>query len=368
MAHELFIPGRPALSGGIGEKLLAVGGDTNVLRPYIDEDGQSYVTMNYGSREEPEYEAVPIQNAATLRKDEWVTFDKVVLKAARTRLRAWADLRAANTYGGFDGMASMVLEHETMSDTGEAFTDFDGLTEGRRAAPKFQLEGLPLPITHSSFWFPARRLLMSRKMGNPLDSAMAEQAGRRVAEEIERVTIGLTTGKSLSPTNVAEYGATPKIYGYTNFPYRTTKTNMTAPTTGGWTPAVYINEILDMIESANTNGFYGPFMVYHSTDWSKYMNQDYSGAKGDNTLRDRVKKIEQVQDVRRLDFFTSTFSTLLVQMTADVARAVNGMDITTIQWESMGGMRFDFKVMAIQVPQLRADITGKTGIVHGTTA
>jgi hypothetical protein len=55
-------------------------------------------------------------------------------------------------------------------------------------------------------------------------------------------------------------------------------------------------------------------------------------------------------------------------MTSDVARAINGMDITTVQWETQGGMRVNFKVMAIQVPQIRSDFNGRTGIVHATTA
>jgi hypothetical protein len=49
------------------------------------------------------------------------------------------------------------------------------------------------------------------------------------------------------------------------------------------------------------------------------------------------------------------------------------MDITTLQWESHGGMRINFKVMAIQVPDIRAQYVGtststrKVGIVHATT-
>jgi hypothetical protein len=53
-------------------------------------------------------------------------------------------------------------------------------------------------------------------------------------------------------------------------------------------------------------------------------------------------------------------------MTSDVIRMVIGMDVTTVQWETMGGMRLHFKVMAIMVPQLRADYNSNTGIVHGT--
>jgi hypothetical protein len=58
------------------------------------------------------------------------------------------------------------------------------------------------------------------------------------------------------------------------------------------------------------------------------------------------------------------FTLILVQLTSEVARAVNGMDITTVQWEEKGGMRLHFKVMAIQVPQLRADYYGQMGLLH----
>jgi hypothetical protein len=55
-------------------------------------------------------------------------------------------------------------------------------------------------------------------------------------------------------------------------------------------------------------------------------------------------------------------------MTADVADAINGMEITTIQWSSAGGMQKNYKVLGIQVPRLRSDYSGNTGIVHGTTS
>jgi hypothetical protein len=39
-----------------------------------------------------------------------------------------------------------------------------------------------------------------------------------------------------------------------------------------------------------------------------------------------------------------------------------------VQWETVGGMRLNFKVMAIQVPQIREDFNGNCGICHATTA
>ena len=57
-----------------------------------------------------------------------------------------------------------------------------------------------------------------------------------------------------------------------------------------------------------------------------------------------------------------------MQMTSDVARAVIGMDFTTVQWPSKGGMQQNFKVMTIQVPQIRSTFAGRSGIMHATTA
>ena len=38
-----------------------------------------------------------------LRKEEWLQLEAIVLKAARYRLRAWADLTATNDYESFSG-------------------------------------------------------------------------------------------------------------------------------------------------------------------------------------------------------------------------------------------------------------------------
>jgi hypothetical protein len=397
--------------GEVGETLQGCRFDPGLLRPYLDEHGHRCVTVNTGrTRYDPKLKKVvpihekarigdlqnrgimsPVFNATSLRKEEWLELDRVVIRAARFRLRAWADLSAANQFGGFNAMSKLILEHETMSDPGEAIVDMDGLTEGRTDSPKFQLEGLPLPITHSDFWFSSRRLAVSRNTGTPLDTTMAEGAGRRVAELIEKTVLGVETGITYggNSTQVGGYGRTPSVYGYTNFPQRLTVTGLYRPTGlgrsgSGWVAADTLKDILRIRDLLYVNKFYGPFMIYHSNDWDQYMDNDYilsGGNVATQTLRERLKAIDNITDVRRLDFLSSTataagdparitttfpFTFILVQMTADVCRAVNGMDITTVQWESVGGMRLNFKVMCIQVPQLRADFNGNTGIAQGT--
>lgn len=379
---------------GYGDVAGALAGcrfDPGMMRPYFDEKGQRCVTVNTGRKVKdkttgeyvPEYKkalisqlasngmGTPVWNATSLRKDEWIQMDRQILKEARQRLRAWTDLAAASSFGGFNGMAKTVLEAEAMSDPGEAMVDMDGLSEGRSDSPLFKNRGLPLPITHSSFWFSQRNLAVSRNSGTPLDLTMAEAAGRRVAEMVEKTLIGAETGLSFGKAaNYSDYEI-PTVYGYTNFPQRNSKEDLTVPT--GSNPSSTVADVLEMRQLLYDDHFYGPYMLYHSDDWDTYMDNDYfalatSGmAAPTQTLRERLRKIEGIQDVRRLDFLTDTFTLLLVQMTSDVARAVNGMDITTVQWETRGGMQLNFKVMAIMVPQLRADYSGRCGIVHATT-
>ncbi len=396
--------------GGIISEVVGRNFDPGFKRPYLDKNGQLAVTINTGRTtlvkgvQTPirEHRLVwnlvmqgvmptpPVTNATALRKEEWLQLDQTVLRAARFRLRAWADLAAANTFGGFNGMSKMILEHETMSDPGEAVVDMDGLTEGRTDAPQFQLEGLPLPITHSDFWYSARRLAVSRNTGTPLDTTMGEAAGRRVAEVIEKTLIGVETGITYggNSTQVGGYSRTSTVFGYMNFTNRLTSVtgyiptgNGRAGTTGGWRASDTLRDVLAMRDALRLNKFYGPYVIYHSNDWDQYMDNDYiltGGNVATQTLRERLKAIEDIADVRRLDFLTAAvtaagdpaniltthpFRMIAVQMTPDVARAVNGMDITTVQWESVGGMRLNFKVMAIQVPQLRADFYGNCGIM-----
>jgi hypothetical protein len=183
-------------------------------------------------------------------------------------------------------------------------------------------------------------------------------AARRVSEEAEKLVLG--TSGSFS------YGG-GTIYGLTNFPERITSVDIMAPTDSGWTPQSFVTNVLAMRQASETELHYGPWMLYVSPSWDQYLDDDYSAAKGDNTLRQRVAAINNITGIQTLDYLTG-FQIVLVQQTTDVIRLVIGMDITTVQWETEGGMRLNFKVMAIMVPQLRADINGNTGIVHGNAA
>jgi hypothetical protein len=352
MNTDLILNGQA--QGPVATALLNNNFDIGALRPWIGSDGRSYTTRVHNGK----LQAVPslVQNA-TLRKEEWKILDEAIISAAKQRLRVVADLRSAGlVFNVPNGMSKTVLETERVSDISEASISMDPAIEDQADRPEYDLQGLPLPVVHKGFWFSARQIAASRSIGASIDTTAAELAARRVSEEIEKLTLG--TGSSFT------YGG-GTVYGLTNFPNRITKT-LTNPTNSGWTPAVTVREVLEMRQASENAAHYGPWMLYNSPAWDQYFDDDYSSAKGDNTLRQRLQAISGIRGVQTADYLGSGFKLLLVQMTSDVIRMVIGMDVTTVQWETMGGMRLHFKVMAIMVPQLRADYNSNTGIVHGT--
>lgn len=366
--HDHILNGRG--HGEVGEAFESVRFNPNLMRPYMAKpngpDSRPVPVVNLGGKVVPianlgDYGIFSpmISNATGLSKDSWQLLDDAVIKVARERLRAWGDLSAANTFGGFDGMSKTILEHQTIDDVGEALVDMDGITETRGDEPRFQLEGLPLPITHSGFHFSARQIAIGSNSGMPLDTTMAEQAGRRVAEAVEKTVFGVQTGLIFG--TAADYGRTPQVYGYTNFPARISDTSGTDPT--GANGTTVLNDWLSYRDQLYDNNFYGPFMVYTSTGWDQFLDDEFK-TNSDKTLRQRLLEIDGISGIRRLDFLTTDFQVIFVQMTSEVARAVVGMPFTTLQWETKGGMQTNFKVMTISVPQLRADFDDNCGILH----
>lgn len=415
MFTDFVLNGTP--HGRVAGVMQQVRFDPGLMRPYMDTGsiGKTWkcCTVNTGrmvynkakEKYEPEYEQVrvrdlmdagvfsPVFNATAMPKESWIKMDTKILMAARLRLRFYADIAKRNTYGGFDGMSHPILEYQTATDPGEAIQDMDGLGEGRTDAPSYNLQGFPITLTHSDFWFSERELAVSRNSGMPVDVWMGEAAGRRVAETIEKISIGVDTGLTYggNSSQVGGYVRSSTVWGALNFPGRLQYNSMYLPTTNGWTPSNTIDDVLAMIDQLALNKFHGPFMIYTSNDWNRYLDKDYiltGGNVATQTLRERLMRIgeddengKQILGVRRLDFLTAQATAandpaqvltanpltfIIVQLTEDVVRAINGQDITTIQWPSVGGLRTNYKVLAMQAAQFRNDAYGNCGLLVGT--
>jgi uncharacterized linocin/CFP29 family protein len=334
--------------GPIPQRLMANGMDIGALRPWVNPaDGRSYVTINGA--------AVPLITNATLRKDEWKQYDTAVIKAAQQRLGGVQDLISRGlTYSIGNGLGKTVLEYEDQSDITDAHMSMDAVTRGQNDRPEWDLNYLPLPIIHKDFQINIRALNASRTTGMSLDTTMAELATFKVAEKVETI---LFQGAS----SFTYGGGT--IRGYVDFDHRTTGSG-TAWTDSAKTGKQIIEDVVAMKAASISDRHYGPWMLYIPTAYETVLDEDYQTGYP-KTIRSRILEIDGILGVRVVDKLAST-AILLVQMTPDTVRMVIGMPITMLEWVSEGGMVFHYKIMTIQVPQLRADQNDRSGIVHWT--
>ena len=338
---------------------LQANGNLNIgkLRPYLAADGKVYISIyKGGDPKKPEnYQAVPINtNAYTLRPTEWKQLDESIIPIVESRLIGINDLVSRGlVYNLGNGMGTTVLESHAVSDALSAELTMDGITRGKNDRPVYSTTYLPLPIIHVDYEINARVLAASRTMGNPIDTTNAERAARRVAEKLEAMLF--------TSTSYTYGGGT--IYGYLNHPSRTqvdiTDWNVSSNVAG----SVIINDVLKMKQASITAGFYGPWVMYIPTEYETLLDKDYDSTTPGTTIKERILKISGITDVKVVDTLTAA-NVLMVQMTSDVVRLVRGMGVQNVQWSEEGNMVTKFKVMTIQVPQIRADYNGKCGVIH----
>lgn len=343
-----FISGGKA-SGTVAQKLMANGMNPMALKPWIGGDGRAYVTIMVNGQPK----AVPTNNA-TLRKDEWVEMDKAILPASRIRLNGVADLYTRNlVYRLGNGLGKTVLEYETLSELTAAEMSMDGVNRSQKDRPNYDLGYLPLPIVHKDFSFNARVLAASRTTGDPLDTTTGEQAGRVVAEKLESMLFNGAGSYTYA-------GGT--IYGYTDHPQRNEVTLAEQWDASGTTGEDILADVIAMKQASIDSKHYGPWVLYVPVGYGTILDNDFKAAS-DKSIRSRIMEIDGITDIKVSDTLTAD-NVILVQMTSDVIRIVEGMPLQTLEWSMEGGMVHNFKVMAIMVPQIRADQYGNSGIVH----
>lgn len=424
--NQEFTTANGQANGEIGAMMETVRWEPGLLRPFFEDDpshplrGKRCMIINTGRKkfnnQTSKYDPVfkqytveglerkgiysPVANATSLRKEEWLQLDKTAIEAARYRTTAWDDLRAVNTYM-LNGMSKMIIEHETVSDVGIALQDMDGTGDGRNSAPLFQLEGTPLPITYAGWEMSQRKLMISRNSGEGLDVRMAENSGRRIAEMLEKQTIGVQTGLVYggNSSQVGGYGRTSAIYGMLNFPSRLTYVLLRNPSKAAWRPDMLVDDIQSCLDALTLRKQTGTYTVYVSNDWDKYLNKDYYvgsvataavGAQG--SVRKRLLEMEGISAIKRLDFLFAVpptantgasdyygpggegyngsypFTMIFAKNDPQTRRAVSGMGITTVQWELKGGAIQVFKTMCIEVPQFFADFYGNCGLLQANAS
>jgi len=329
--------------------------DPGQMRPFIGTDGKAYVTVYKGTGDptkKESYKTLQIQTNATLRRDEWKQLDEAILAISEQRLGGIQDLEANGlVFNLGNAMGTTVLEYHDMSNAMEAEMTMDGVTRSQGDRPAFGTNYLPLPIVHVDYEINARVLAASRSLGNPLDVTSAERAARKVNEKLEDMLF--------TSTSYTFGGGT--VYSYLSHPDRNTVSLGTAWTAD--TGANILTDVINMKQASINAMHYGPWMLYIPTAYETVLDKDYDTTTPGTTIRERIMKISGIKGVKVIDRLTAA-NVLLVQMTSDVVRLVKGMGIQNVEWQTEGKMVTKYKVMTIQVPQVRSDQDGNSGVVH----
>lgn len=344
-------------SGDVASMMMANGKlDIGKMRPYIGKDGKPYVAVyKGGDPKKPESYSAHLVNNATLRREEWIALDQTIIQVAETRLNGIQDLIDNGlVYGLGNAMGTTVLESHTISDAQEAVLTMDGITRSKNDRVKYGTNYLPIPIIHVDYEINARVLAASRALSNPLDTSNAERAARKVAEKLESMLF--------TNTSYAFGGGT--IYSYLNHPDRNQVSLTTAWSDSAATGATILSDVQKMKAASIADRHYGPWMLYVPTAYETILDEDYSvSGQSTQTIRERIMKIGGIKGIKVVDTLTAN-NVLLVQMTADTVRLVRGLPLQNIQWKSEGDFVNNYKVLTIQVPQIRSDYNNRSGVVH----
>lgn len=299
-----------------------------------------------------------LRTNSLLRKDEWKHYDTAVIDAAQQRMVGVSDLYSRGlVYRVGNGLGKTVLEYEDASDMADADVSMDGVTRGRNDRIKFGIHYLPLPITHKD-WNLSIRVLNATRSGNAqtgnasqLDTTQARLASLKVSEKIETY---LFNGSSSFT-----FGG-GVIYGYLDAPNANTGSLAVAWDDSSATGTTILNDVRAMKQASIDARHFGPWMLYIPTEYETKLDDDFK-ANSDKTIRMRLKELSGIVDVKVADKMTSG-KVVLVQMTEDVTRIVEGMPITNVEWTTDGGMISQFKVMSIMVPHVRSDQDSRSGV------
>lgn len=325
--------------------------NVNSRRPFIDTDGNHKVIVNQGAGRFGK--ALATNANALLRYDEWKDVDTAIIEAAQARMVAIADLRSRGLEYNLGSIGVTVSLWQTQGELTEADISMDTLTRGEKDRPEYNQQSVPVPIVHKDFGFSLRTLEASRRNGAGLDVTTAALAGQVVAETSEKMMF--------LGANISVEGS--KVYGYTTHPSRIT-VDMSPTWSTTATGAQIAGDFAEALSALRENKKYGPYVVYVAANLETKLDADFNpGTSDTRTIRARLLEYNRVEKIEVADFLADD-NVVIVQMTRDVVDLAIAMDLSTVQWQLMGGMGEEFRTMAVWVPRIKAGPQNSAGIAH----
>lgn len=344
----------PQIISANGEGLRVLRGSFNPSDPDIrvnkrgqfvrvNEDGDPVMTVN-----------------SLLREDEWAEIESTVLAAARYPLRIVNDFRTRGLVARLGGVGSFEARWYTASAVTEATVNMTGRARGDRDLPEMLQDGVPVPVIFKEFGIDWRTLDASRRLGDGLDMTGLVEASRVVAEGYEGIVASGNTAVTLNGR---------PIYGLRTHPNR--KTDTAANFGGGdWgTMANIAPTVAGMVNAANAQHNYGPFVLYVSQpQYNEAALRTYDDGSGQSAI-ERILRMQVVSAVTPLPTETlPAGELLLVQLTAEYMELAEAVPLQVREWMTPDGTENVFKVMVIGTIKVKARYGNETGIVHASGA
>lgn len=298
-----------------------------------------------------------VNNAGTLRFLDHQRIQETLVETRRLALNGIADLMGAGLTKPED-IGTMLSGYENINEFQEANVSMNP-TALQNNQIDFSPAWVPLPIVHQGWKIPWRQTGFSYK--NQI--GMTESV-RQVGVKLEDI---LFNGNSKIVINFQ--GAQQPLFGYTNHPDRLTFT------ISDWTDIAtnrtnIITETVAMIGKLyNVGKVFQPNSVnmYVATDIWTGLQEDYSTAKGDKTLLERMEAVTEIRAIKP-SISLAAGTVMLVEMSARTIELAVASDIVTIPHIRSNAIDDQaFTTYAAMTPQIKSDRKGVTGILHGTT-
>jgi hypothetical protein len=297
-----------------------------------------------------------INNASTVSYDDYKDLTMDVVKAREFMNVGIQDLLSA----GLSQPSSInktIVQYQTMN-TFDATVSMNGANRQENQTD-YAINWIPQPIYHTDFFIPWREEGFSYKESDGIMESVY-----RVNELQDQV---LFNGASLG-VNVS--GVSAPLYGYTNHPDTITKADLTDWANPANVDAI-TGEAVELIGELFTGGRVmepNSVMMYVATDiWTNLQN-DYSSQKGDRTVLERINAISEVGGVKpQKDLVPG--AVVCVEMrprTVQLSVAQQPIAVPWVKGHQLENGRFT--VYSSMVAKIKADRTGKAGVVYGTKA
>lgn len=337
-----------------GGDLSSIITNVNAQRPYIAEDGKSYITVQHNVNGEMVDEAVAVSNAATLRYDEWKQIDDAILEVYQeaTPFIEYAR-RNGLTYSLDNALGTPELGYEVVSDMNGAFITMDGSVRGNDDTVQFDIRYMPIPIIAKNWTLNLRRLAASRKRGEALDVTQLRITAKKIEQFVEDLCVkGEFTNNGL------------KLQGLTKFDHRVTggtgKNRWDASTKTG---AQIFADVQAMIHSLKDKGFKSGYTydLFIPENYEDKLEQDYS-SQYQGSIKTRLKEISALGEIVTLPSLPDHEVVMLVR-SKDVFELVLGMPLTVLESETLDGYVKHYTVQEITLPRIKCDYNNNCGIV-----